>query len=663
MKSSINTLLVTALAAAVSLCGAFTAKAQTVQLTVDPTQTWVGYMNATAFVGTNLFNSTYGTGALQAYFVGTNLILLPCTNVWETTDATYVQANGTTPNANMDANMYVQNDALVNSYLNFSGSCLSNTLTTQPEPLSGSNYTSVAFIKAFDGSYNLIGEATSNLIGGNSFSISLGTTNAAHVQYGFETTGPDANPATASSLGYVVIAVVPKTLPVPTNNAPVPTSPAPIVAMFDSSGVYPEVSVDDWDASWSDGAEANFTITNTGSTVLEYTALQYAGVEFYDPDQINTAGCNEMHVDVWTPNANQFGVELVSLDNGTQGAQVNFTPASGTIVSNTWISLNIPLSQFLAVNGALDLANLQQLLWIDNQGGGVDGGTFYIDNVYFYSNSALAPPPPPLPQPTTAAPTPPQQVALAMYNSSGVYSDVEVVDFDAAWSDPASGVTDFTITNTTSTVLEYNNLQYAGVEFYNDADDQIDVSSFNTMHVDVWTPDGNQFGIQLVSLDADGGNNTQAGQVNFTPASGAIVSNQWVSLDIPLSEFTSPQNAVYPAPNNNLDLTDLQQLLWIDNQGGGGVTGAYYYIDNVYFYNSSVAQPPQITFNIAGGTVNFSFPTEEGFNYILQYTTSLTNPSWQTLGSVSGNNYTQSLTDTPGQTRFYRIVATKPVLD
>lgn len=632
---------------------------QTVQLTVDPTQNWIGYMNAAGFSGANLFNSAYGTAALQAYFVGTNLDLLPCTNVWETTDTKYVQADGKTPNANMDANMYVQNDALANTNLVFSGTCLTNTLTTQPEPLSGSNYTSFAFIKAFNGSYGIVGEATSNLIGGKFFSISLNTAGAAHVQYGFETIGPDANPSTASALGDVVIAVVPRTVAVPTNNAPVPTNTAPIIAMYDSSGVYPESPVIDWNASWGSAGFADFTITNTGAVVLKYTALQYAGVEFYDSvgDQINTAGCNEMHVSVWTPNANQLGVELVSLDNGgTQAALLNFTPASGTIVSNKWISLDIPLSQFVAANGALDLTNLQQLLWIDNQGGGgVTGGTFYIDNVYFYSNSALAPPPPPLPQPTTTAPTPPSQSALALYDSSGVYSESSVVDYDASWSDPGGGIISFTITNTTSTVLEYFNLQYAGVEFPNGADDQIDVSGFNTMHVDVWTPNGNQFGIQLVSLDTETNGNTQAGQVNFTPASKTIVSNQWVSLDIPLSEFTSPQNSV---DHNYLDLTDLQQLLWIDNQGGG-LMGSYFYIDNVYFYNSSVAQRPLMTFNFASGTVNISLPTEKGFIYTLQYTTSLTNPSWQTLGSsVTGNNYIQTLTDTPGQSRFYRVIVT-----
>ena len=56
-----------------------------------------------------------------------------------------------------------------------------------------------------------------------------------------------------------------------------------------------------------------------------------------------------MHVDIWTPNANQFGIQLVSLDNGgTQASQVNFLPTSGKITTNGWVSLDIPLGTALS---------------------------------------------------------------------------------------------------------------------------------------------------------------------------------------------------------------------------------------------------------------------------------------------------------------------------
>ncbi len=149
----------------------------------------------------------------------------------------------------------------------------------------------------------------------------------------------------------------------------------------------------------------------------------------------------------------------------------------------------------------------------------------------------------------------------------------------------------------------------------------------------------------MVSLDNGG---TQAGQVDITPASGQIVSNKWVSLDIPLSEFV--------AAKTNLDLSDLQQMLWIDNQGGGGVTGGIFYVDNVYFYASTVPSRVPMAAKLTGTTVNLSFPAQSGFHYTVQFTTSLTNPSWQTLTTVPGNNNVITVPDTAGPTpHFYRL--------
>ncbi|MGD0812042.1 MAG: hypothetical protein ABSA83_00410 [Verrucomicrobiota bacterium] len=440
--------------------------------------------------------------------------------------------------------------------------------------------------------------------------------------------------------------VAPPPVPTPTNNAPTPTRPAgSVLAMFDSSGVYPEAPVDDWDASWGSAEETLFTIPASTNAVLKYYSLQYAGVEFYSPDQIDVSAYNTMHVDVWTLNANQLGIELVSLDNGTQPALVNFLPSSGTIVTNQWISLDIPLNEFTAVNSSLDLTALQQLLWIDNQaGGGVTGGTFYIDNIYFYSNSVA---PPPVPQPTNNAPTPTHAAGsvLAMYDSSGVYPVAPVDDWCASWSSAVQGL--YTIPNTSDAVLQYGALLYAGVDF--EDPNQIDASGYNMMHFDVWTPDANQFGLQLVSLDNGG---TQAGQVNFLAAGGGIVSNQWISLNIPLSEFTAAANQVDAA---TLDLSNLEQLLWIDNQGGG-VTGGIFYIDNVYFYNGVVPSQPAIGVSEVNGNIQLSFSTQTSMNYTVQYKTNLADAVWRTLTTKTGNGSAQLAADSASQTtRFYRI--------
>lgn len=160
--------------------------------------------------------------------------------------------------------------------------------------------------------------------------------------------------------------------------------------MYNSSATYPDHAGIVWYAAWSAATGSNYTIIPTGRVVKKYSTLAYAGVEFYTPNAINAGGMTNLHVDLWTPNANQFGIKLVSL-NPTVDPQINITAGSGAITSNGWVSLDIPLNTFTAANSALVLSNLQQLLWVDNGtvGGGVQNGTFYIDNVYFWKPSSV----------------------------------------------------------------------------------------------------------------------------------------------------------------------------------------------------------------------------------------------------------------------------------
>ena len=151
------------------------------------------------------FGSGWGTADLRAnYSPGTapytTLVIQPCTNVWETTDGYWVQTNNADlPNKQMDANFYVQNDTLEGQNLQFTGICISNTYS--------SPYTSTVFIKEFDGGYNVINSAVTTAVSGQPFSITLQTGGGAHVQYGFETIGPDANPANLSNLGVAIYQV------------------------------------------------------------------------------------------------------------------------------------------------------------------------------------------------------------------------------------------------------------------------------------------------------------------------------------------------------------------------------------------------------------------------------------------------------------------------
>lgn len=205
MKSIIKNLILGSLGLFTLFGGVIQGNSQTT-LILDPHQTWIGYVNVFDLPsngGGYEFGSSWGTGALTAYYdVATppynTLTLIANTNTYNPTDPYWVNPDGS-GNKNVDASYYVQNDNLEGQTLTFSGVCLTNTLA--------SPYTTTVFIKEFNGSYGVINFVVATPVGGQPFSITLSTGSGSHVQYGFETIGPDANPATVYSLGDVVYQV------------------------------------------------------------------------------------------------------------------------------------------------------------------------------------------------------------------------------------------------------------------------------------------------------------------------------------------------------------------------------------------------------------------------------------------------------------------------
>jgi hypothetical protein len=151
--------------------------------------------------GAYLWGSGWGTGDLQASFSGSTLTLGPNINCYNIADPYWTNPDGT-PNKWMEANFVVDaGTAYGGQTVEFTGLVLSYTLAAP--------YTSVAFIKEFTAGYGFVGITTAPLVAGV-FDISraIGAGNVA--QYGFMTTGPDANPATVALLGNAQITAVPE---------------------------------------------------------------------------------------------------------------------------------------------------------------------------------------------------------------------------------------------------------------------------------------------------------------------------------------------------------------------------------------------------------------------------------------------------------------------
>jgi hypothetical protein len=195
-----------------------TSAANAALVTVNPADAWVGYMNVLETPqngGAYLWGSGWGTADLCATWSGPVLSLTPNT-IGDANPYWYIPAGGPGAIGNkiMDANMYVETTSglYTGQTLTFTGDVLVSTLLSSQNP-AGNGWTSVAFIKDFAPDYSSYNIVTAPLVNGV-FNISLATVAdpTRHVQYGFETIGPDVWFTDAPAYGSVQIVPEPASL-------------------------------------------------------------------------------------------------------------------------------------------------------------------------------------------------------------------------------------------------------------------------------------------------------------------------------------------------------------------------------------------------------------------------------------------------------------------
>jgi len=198
-----------------ALIGAAT-QAHAVTFTVDPSASWIGYMNVSNLPtdgGAFQFGGGWGTADLTATFSGPVLTL--GTNNINDPNAYWYKgggAPGAQGNKIMDANMYVQtaDGATSGQSVTFTGVVTSNTLFGHTDSL-GNSWTSVAFIKDFAADYSSFTQTTVSLTPGV-FSITqaISADPSHHVQYGFETIGSCVWATDAAQFGNIQLQAVPE---------------------------------------------------------------------------------------------------------------------------------------------------------------------------------------------------------------------------------------------------------------------------------------------------------------------------------------------------------------------------------------------------------------------------------------------------------------------
>ena len=116
-------------------------------------------------------------------------------------------------------------------------------------------------------------------------------------------------------------------------------------------------------------------------------------------------------------------------------------------------------------------------------------------------------------------------------------------------------------------IINYTDLNFVGIGFFDDVA-PINATEMTTLHVDIKVNETLQPGdfIRLQLLNAVGGSNETSGSVSFD--ANTFTTNQWVSLDIPLADFTGLGNR-----------TQLGLLFFITDS-----TISDIFVDNIYFY-------------------------------------------------------------------------------
>ena len=136
-------------------------------------------------------------------------------------------------------------------------------------------------------------------------------------------------------------------------------------------------------APWQTTLSDDFTVD--GDNILQYTIFNFVGVEFSSPT-VDATSMSHFHLDAYIPGPIAPGRQLrvLLVDFGADGAygggddtRHSTTFTAPTLVSQNWISIDLPFS---SLTGLDSRSNLAQLIL---EGG--DGSKIFIDNLYFYN--------------------------------------------------------------------------------------------------------------------------------------------------------------------------------------------------------------------------------------------------------------------------------------
>jgi len=302
----------------------------------------------------------------------------------------------------------------------------------------------------------------------------------------------------------------------PITAAPTPTNDSSDVISF-YSDAYTDIAGTDFNPNWGQATVVDQTVKIQGNSAIKYSNLNYQGIALAGSNDVSAM--DYLHVDIWSKSST--ALKLFAISSGP--VEVSYTVA---VPTTGWLSLDIPLSAF----GAVNMADLIQFKFDGN-------GEFWMDNLFFYK----------VPQASTPAPDPTRAASDVISIYSDAYTDIAGTDFNPNWGQ--STVVDQTVKIQGNNTIKYSNLNYQGIALAASND----VSAMEYLHVDIWSAASTALNLFMIS--------TGPVEVSYTVA---VPTVGWLSLDIPLSAFGA------------VNMADLIQFKFDGN--------GKFWMDNLYLY-------------------------------------------------------------------------------
>ena len=301
-----------------------------------------------------------------------------------------------------------------------------------------------------------------------------------------------------------------------------------------------------------------------GGTRGQVAMLSATGGDVWQGININISQSYElvaektMQMDVYSLVAIDFAPKA---QGGVDGAPDSVSSAAHT--GSGWETLTITYDKSLdgkvPANGVYSELALHYLWDIANSNWATpDSRVFYIDNIKAVGTVTPAD----ATLPASASPAVPASITAGTAGTDyiSIFSDdltsINVGNFNPGWGQATNASV---IENEGDNILRYANLNYQGTDFNNDKQD---VSGMGFLHLDYHTTNATVLQFFLI-VDGQGQESAYDIQAN-----DGITAGSWVSLDIPLSEFTT-------------DLTTLREIKVV---GDGTI-----YFDNWYFHGTETA--------------------------------------------------------------------------